>query len=112
MTHEFLKLLVLIFVIGLTENFLLSLESKFLQRGRRLTCAIIGYINILIYFRIFQAMMDNINNRIFEHVYALAFAVGVYVAITFDSYINNLAKSKGFKKFKRNFLKRKRGKRL
>lgn len=63
-----------------------------------------AYINIIIYFRIFQAMMENINNRIFEQTYAIGFAVGAYLTIKLDNYLDRIAHSKGFKKFKKKLL--------
>lgn len=100
-----------VFIIGIVENFLLALNTKFLQRNRKLYCFTTSFIYVIIWFTVIAIAVDNIHNWIMKLSYAFGFASGDVGGIIFNNYLEKIAKSKGLKlKVKRN-VKRKSKKR-
>lgn len=96
-----------IFLVGILECFLLSLNAKFLQRGKRMRCFITSFINALVWFWVISLIIDNIKNGKAVLIYGLGFGIGDVLAISVDEQIDKVAKARLFKSRR---LKRKRRK--
>ena len=86
-----------LFAIGVIECFLSALNTKFLQKNKKLLCFIVSYISILIWWFVLRLMVNDINNVAIINIYAIGFALGDVLALMFDGYLDKIAKIKGYK---------------
>lgn len=98
----------ILFIIGLIEAFGTSINSKFRQRSNRLWAFITAFVNIFIWAYIIDSIIKNIDNFWMIAVYGLSYATGDVIGLTFDSYLEKIAKFRGVKTKKRKLLKRKK----
>ncbi len=94
--------------IGIIECFFLSLNTKFLQRSKKLPCFIVSFINVLLWFVVIGLAVENLKNWGMKLSYALGFATGDIFAIMIDAHLEKLAKFRGIKMKKSKYLKRKK----
>lgn len=100
--------LIKMFIIGAIECFLSAMNTKFLQRNKKLPCFIISYANILIWYYVLRIVIDDLTNLYIINLYALGFALGDVLALLFDNYLDKLAKFKGLKLKKKKINRRKK----
>jgi uncharacterized protein YebE (UPF0316 family) len=98
----------IIFVVGLVEAFLNTLNSKFRQRSHLLLSFITAFVTIFIWAYIVSQVVENINNLLLIICYAISYSVGDVLGLVFDKYLEILAKSKTLKFFKRKLRRRKK----
>jgi uncharacterized protein YebE (UPF0316 family) len=95
------------FGIGILECFLLALNTKLLQRNRKILCFIVSFISIYIWYYVIASLVENLHKWYIILPYAIGYASGDVCAILFDDYIETVAKFKGIK-LKKKHLKRKK----
>lgn len=94
--------------IGIIECFFLSLNTKFLQRSKKIPCFIVSFINVLLWFIVIGLAVENLKNWGMKLSYALGFASGDIFAIAMDNYLEQIAKFRGVKIKHKKHIKRKK----
>jgi high-affinity K+ transport system ATPase subunit B len=82
-------------VIGFIECFLITLDTKFVQRNKKLLVFIVSVINIEIWAYIVTSLPAMKGGVL--HLYALVYGYSATLAITFDNFLEKIAKMKGKK---------------
>jgi len=98
---------IIYFIVGIVESFGVSLNTKFIQRNKKLYSFVISFVNILIWGYVLLGFIEGIGHYIL-FFYALGFGTGDVLAITFDNYLEKLAKIKGLSFKKKLKYKRKK----
>lgn len=93
-----------VFSIGIIECFLISLNTKLLQKNKKILCFITSFINILVWYKVILLATDKLQS-IYILPYALGFATGNVLAIIFDSYLDKVIQ---FKRRKKHIIRRKK----
>lgn len=96
------------FGIGLLECFLLALNTKLLQKNRKILCFIVSFFSIYIWYYVIASVVDNLHKWYIILPYAIGYALGDVLAIMFDKYLELLAKIKGVTLKKHKHIKRKK----
>ena len=89
MILEYLK----IFCIGILEDFLLSYNTKTVQRNNQLFGFIISFISALLWYYVIVIVVENINKFWLVLVYACGGGLGDVIAISFDKQIQRFEKA-------------------
>ncbi len=97
----------LMIITGIVECFLLSLNTKFLQKNKKLPCFIVSLLSIIIWYYVISTVVENMHNWKLLMCYAIGFSSGDVLAIEFDVYLEKLAKIYGLK-FKKKKIRRKK----
>ena len=101
--------IIIYFVVGIIESFGISLNTKFIQRNKKLYAFCVSVCNILIWGFVLLSFLDGLAKYILAF-YALGYATGEVLGITFDNYLEKLAKIKGLS-FKKKLKYKRRKKR-
>jgi uncharacterized protein YebE (UPF0316 family) len=102
-----IKYFIVIF-IGLLEAFGITINSKFRQKSNKLYSFITAFFNIFLWIYIVSQVVENINNIALVIVYALSYSIGDVLGLTFDKYLEKLAKLRGLKFKRKKYYRRKR----
>jgi uncharacterized protein YebE (UPF0316 family) len=99
-----------IFFISLLESFLLGMNFKFMQRGKKLPSYITSSINALMYLTVLGIAVENLHNFWAKVVYIQGFALGDVLTLLLDSKLEKISKRIGVKwrKFRKASRRRKR----
>lgn len=97
------------FFIGILECFGLSLNTKFLQRNKKIPSFFTSFLNILLWFIVISIAVEQLHNWTLRISYAFGFALGDILAIYFDGYLDKIAKNynKFIKRKKRKIIRKK-----
>jgi uncharacterized protein YebE (UPF0316 family) len=104
----------LFLVLGVVECFGTTLNTKFVQRDKKLPSFITSFINILVWAFVLSTLIESMGKSWdLIIVYGLGYASGDVLGIMFENYLEKLAKLKGFwlKKKKKSICMTKRKKR-
>jgi len=96
------------FIIGLVECFFIALNTKFLQRSKKVPCFVVSFVSVLLWFVVIGLAVENLHNWGLRLVYAAGFSSGDILAISLDSYLEKIAKLKGIKFKKRKHMRKKK----
>ena len=81
-----------IFFIGVLEDFLLSLNTKAIQKNKLVFSFFIAFVSAIVWYYVIVIVVENINKFWFVIVYAFGGGVGDVITISFDKYIQKLKK--------------------
>ena len=90
--------IILFFVLGFVENFLISLNSKMRQHSRKTLAFITAYLNILTWYYVLRSVLEGNLSNVVLLFYAGGYALGDVQAIKFSNYLQRLTKKRGFKR--------------
>lgn len=99
---------IIIFLVGILEAFLTTINSKFRQKSNRLLSFITAFVSIFIWIYIVAQVVENITNFWLILSYALSYSVGDVLGLIFDRYLERLAKTRKIKFFRRKNKRRKK----
>jgi uncharacterized protein YebE (UPF0316 family) len=100
--------LILIFLVGLLEAFLTTLNSKFRQKSNKLLSFITAFVSIFVWIYIVSQIVENISHFWLIASYALSYSLGDVLGLIFDKYLEKLAKIRKIKFFRRRNKRRKK----
>jgi hypothetical protein len=83
-----------IFFIGVLEDFLLSFNTKAIQRNNLVFSFVIAFISAIVWYYVIVIVVENINKLLLVIVYGLGGGIGDCVTIAFDKYLHRAKKNK------------------
>lgn len=85
---EYLK----IFFIGILEDFLLSFNTKAIQRNNLIFSFVIAFLSAIIWYYVIVMVVENINKFWLVLVYACGGGLGDVITISLDKHIQRFEK--------------------
>lgn len=93
-----------VFGAGILECFLSSIRYKFLQKNKKVLCFSTSFIFNIVYIYVLAMVLKNLNMFYIILAYTLGYALGDVLAITFNAYLEKVARING-KRWKRRLKK-------
>lgn len=83
---------ILLFIIGIVELFLGIIDFKLTQKNRIGLSTTSTYIGVIIWYLILRTMVEFIDDFILANIYAMGCALGCYLGMRCEPYIDNFIK--------------------
>lgn len=99
---------IILSIVGIIEAFGTTINSKFRQRSNKLFSFITAFINIFLWVYIFSQIVENINNIKLLVIYAISYSLGDVLGLTFDRYLEKLARIKGLRLRRKRRIRRRK----
>ncbi|MBU1868851.1 MAG: hypothetical protein KJ818_00100 [Candidatus Omnitrophica bacterium] len=79
-----------IFLIGVLEDFLLSFNTKAIQRNNLVFSFVIAFLSAIIWYYVIVMVVENINKFWLVITYACGGGIGDMITISFDNYLQRV----------------------
>ena len=86
MVFDYIK----IFLIGVLEDFLLSFNTKAIQRNNLVFSFVIAFFSAIIWYYVIIMVVENINKFWLVITYACGGGIGDMITISFDKYLQSV----------------------